>query len=80
MVDHMANSTAYMQISRHRVYSFRMRIPLHLQASLKQTYIRRSLQTKYRQQAVRRGAKLLQQAFQLFDKPHSICHRENRLG
>ena len=68
MVDHMANSTAYIQISRHNVYYFRIRIPLHLQASLKQTYIRRSLQTKYRQQAVRRGSSLLQQAFELFDK------------
>lgn len=67
MVDHMANSTAYIQISRHNVYYFRIRIPLHLQASLKQTYIRRSLQTKYRQQAVRRGAKLLQQVFEIFD-------------
>jgi len=67
MVEHMANSSAYIQSSRHHVYYFRIRVPLHLQTQLKQTYIRRSLQTKCRRQAVIRCSELLQQADTLFD-------------
>jgi hypothetical protein len=63
----MANSSAYIQSSRHHVYYFRIRVPLHLQTQLKQTYIRRSLQTKCRRQAVIRCSELLQQADTLFD-------------
>ena len=67
MVEHMANPSAYIQSSRHQVYYFRIRVPLHLQAQLKRTYIRRSLQTKCRRQAGMRCAELLQQADELFD-------------
>jgi len=67
MVEHMANTSAYIQSSRHHVYYFRIRVPLHLQTQLKQTYIRRSLQTKCRRQAVIRCSELLQQADTLFD-------------
>ena len=66
MVEHMANTSAYIQSSRHHVYYFRIRVPLHLQTQLKQTYIRRSLQTKCRQQAVIRCSELLQQADEMF--------------
>ena len=67
MVEHMANPSAYIQSSRHQVYYFRIRVPLHLQAQLKRTYIRRSLQTKCRRKAVIRCSELLQQADELFD-------------
>ena len=63
----MANPSAYIQSSRHHVYYFRIRVPLHLQNQLKRTYIRRSLQTKCRRQAGMRCAELLQQADTLFD-------------
>jgi len=67
MVEHMSNPSAYIQSSRHYVYYFRIRVPLHLQTQLKQTYIRRSLQTKCRREAVIRCSELLQQADDLFD-------------
>jgi hypothetical protein len=67
MVEHMANSSAYIQSSQHHVYYFRIRVPLHLQTQLKGTYVRRSLQTKCRRQAVIRCSELLQQADELFD-------------
>jgi len=67
MVDHMANSAAYIQSSRHSVYYFRIRVPLHLQSKFKQAYIRRSLQTKCRRQAVIRCSELLQQTENLFE-------------
>jgi len=67
MVEHMANPSAYIQSSRHHVYYFRIRVPLHLQTQLRQTYIRRSLQTKCRRQAVIRCSELLQQTDVLFD-------------
>jgi hypothetical protein len=34
MVEHMANSSAYIQYSRHHVYYFRIRVLLHLQNQL----------------------------------------------
>ena len=34
MVEHMANPSAYIQSSRHQVYYFRIRVPLHLQNQL----------------------------------------------
>ena len=67
MVEHMSNPSAYIQSSRHHVYYFRIRVPLHLQTQLRQTYIRRSLQTKCRRQAVIRCSELLQQTDVLFD-------------
>ena len=51
MVEHMANPSAYIQSSRHHVYYFRIRVPLHLQTQLRQTYIRRSLLTTAKQMA-----------------------------
>ena len=63
----MANPSAYIQSSRHHIYYFRIRVPLHLQTQLRQTYIRRSLQTKCRRQAVIRCSELLQQTDVLFD-------------
>ena len=67
MVAHLANTSAYIQSSGHHVYYFRIPVPLHLQTQLKQTYIRRSLQTKCRREAVIRCSELLQQADELFN-------------
>ena len=62
----MARSSAYIEISRHHVYHFRIRVPDHVRHLIPQTYIRRSLQTKCRRETVLRSASMLEQVQILF--------------
>lgn len=66
--DTLARSTAYLQLSSHSVYYFRIRVPKACRKTISQTYIRRSLKTKCRRIAIVRGAVLLQQFIELFLK------------
>jgi integrase len=62
----MARSTAYIEISRHSVYYFRIRVPLAARTAIAATHIRKSLKTKCRREAVVRCAALLEQVERIF--------------
>lgn len=66
-VRHMARSTAYIEISRHSIYYFRIRVPLAARVAIGCTHIRRSLKTKCRREAVLRSAALLDQIESMFE-------------
>lgn len=63
----MARSPLYLQFSRHNVYYFRMRVPLHLVVALGCTHIKRSLATRKHREALVRGAQLLEKLQVVFD-------------
>jgi integrase len=63
----MPRATAYLETSRHSVYYFRIRVPLAARTAIACTHIRRSLGTKSRREAIRRGARLLSEVEVLFD-------------
>lgn len=62
----MARSSAYIEISRHHIYYFRIRVPTALSHHFPRTFIRRSLQTRCRREAVIRCSVLLEQVGELF--------------
>lgn len=62
----MARSSAYIEISRHHVYHFRIRVPTALLHHFPRPFIRKSLQTRCRREAVIRSSVLLEQACELF--------------
>lgn len=62
----MARSSAYIEISRHHVYHFRIRVPTALSHHFPRTFIRKSLQTRCRREAVIRCSVLLEQVGELF--------------
>ena len=64
----MARSSAYLQVTQHSVYYFRIRVPNRVRHLIPQTSIRRSLQTKCRRQAILRGASMPVQVQTLFLK------------
>lgn len=63
----MARSPLYLQLSRHGVYYFRMRVPLHLVGALGCTHIKRSLATRKHREALVRGAQLLDKVQAVFE-------------
>lgn len=63
----MARSPLYLQLSRHNVYYFRMRVPLHLVRAIGCTHIKRSLATRKHREALVRGAQLLDKVQAVFD-------------
>jgi integrase len=63
----MVQSSAYLDISRHGVFFFRIRVPKSLLEVFPSSHVRRSLHTKYRREAVQRGAVLLKQVWCMFD-------------
>ena len=63
----MARSPLYLQLSRHNVYYFRMRVPLPLRGALGCTHIKRSLATRKHREALVRGAQLLDKLQVVFD-------------
>ena len=63
----MARSPLYLQLSRHSIYYFRMRVPLHLVGLLGCTHIKRSLATRKHREALVRGAQLLDKLQVVFD-------------
>lgn len=63
----MARSPLYLQLSRHNVYYFRMRVPLPLVGALGCTHIKRSLATRKHREALVRGAQLLDKLQLVFD-------------
>jgi len=65
-VGHMALLPSYIETSKHHTYYFRIRTPKSLLSVLGRSYIRRSLQTKCKQEAVIRSAKLLEKTQRLF--------------
>lgn len=62
----MARPSAYLQTSKHSVFYFRIRVPDTVRQLIPQTYLRRSLQTKCRRQAIVRSALILDQVQSLF--------------
>ncbi len=62
----MARPSAYLQTSEHSVFYFRIRVPETARRRIPQSYVRRSLQTKCRRQAIVRSALILEQAQSLF--------------
>jgi integrase len=62
----MALLPSYIETSKHHTYYFRIRTPKSLLSVLGRSYIRRSLQTKCKQEAVIRSAKLLEKTQRLF--------------
>ena len=62
----MARSSAYIEISRHHIYHFRIRVPKALTHHFPRTSIRRSLRTRCRREAVIRSSVLLEQVDELF--------------
>ena len=63
----MAHSP-YIQTSRHNIFYFRIRVPLSLKAIFQCPYIRRSLHTKCRREALIRSAVLLDKTLCLFKR------------
>ncbi|WP_420897532.1 DUF6538 domain-containing protein [Amphritea opalescens] len=54
----MARSSAYLPLSRHSIYYFRIRVPDQVRHLIPQTHIRRSLQTKCRRETIVRSVSL----------------------
>ena len=64
----MARSPLYLQRSRHNVYYFRMRVPLHLVDAFGLTHIKRSLGTRNHREALVKGAQLLERLNEQFQR------------
>lgn len=69
----MPRPSAYLELSRHHVFYFRIRVPFALRDNLKSSHIRRSLKTRCRREAVMRGAALLEKIHDLFDRAEKGC-------
>ena len=64
----MTRSPLYLQRSRHNVYYFRMRVPLHLVDAFGLTHIKRSLGTRNHREALVKGAQLLESLNEQFQR------------